>query len=591
MRFRLLKLRLRRGLHNSQQQVEDLGNQTEVNIDKYLIKKLPRLEKVRGFVFVWLGIVVFLIFGLGVQNLILSSYYQKLQPVPGGIYNEGILGTFTSANPLYATNDVDTTVSHLIFSGLLKYNENNQLTGDLATNYQVDPKGVTYTVTLKPNLKWQDGKALTAQDVVYTYHLIQNPDAQSPLMSSWSNIQITATNPQTVVFKLPNPLASFPEDLTNGIVPEHILSNVSPSNLRISTFNTYSPIGSGPFQWQAINVRGNDPTNAYEQIALVPSKEYYASNAKLKEFVIHAYADQNQLIKDFKSGQLTSIEGLSSVPPSLAKMHNLVVNSLPFTAGVYVFFKNTSPIFSDAKLRSALIQGIDQKQLIEGLGYSTKSVVEPLLNGMLAFDQTYSQPAFDESASSTALTADGWVLNKDGYRYKDNKPLSFGLTISNTPEFIAVAKQLQSDWKILGVKMNINAEDINDISGSIQTHDYDAILYGISIGVDPDVFVYWGNTSGVHNNLNLSEYKSTGANQSLEQGRTRLTPALRVIKYKAFLQSWQQDLPAMGLYQPRLLYLTNGTVYGLNNHLINTNSDRFSNVSNWEIIESKVNEN
>ncbi len=591
MRFRLLKLRLRRGLHNSQQQVEDLGNQTEVNIDKYLIKKLPRLEKVRGFVFVWLGIVVFLIFGLGVQNLILSSYYQKLQPVPGGIYNEGILGTFTSANPLYATNDVDTTVSHLIFSGLLKYNENNQLTGDLATNYQVDPKGVTYTVTLKPNLKWQDGKALTAQDVVYTYHLIQNPDAQSPLMSSWSNIQITATNPQTVVFKLPNPLASFPEDLTNGIVPEHILSNVSPSNLRISTFNTYSPIGSGPFQWQAINVRGNDPTNAYEQIALVPSKEYYASNAKLKEFVIHAYADQNQLIKDFKSGQLTSLEGLSSVPPSLAKMHNLVVNSLPFTAGVYVFFKNTSPIFSDAKLRSALIKGIDQKQLIEGLGYSTKSVVEPLLNGMLAFDQTYSQPAFYESASSTALTADGWVLNKDGYRYKDNKPLSFGLTISNTPEFIAVAKQLQSDWKILGVKMNINAEDINDISGSIQTHDYDAILYGISIGVDPDVFVYWGNTSGVHNNLNLSEYKSTGANQSLEQGRTRLTPALRVIKYKAFLQSWQQDLPAMGLYQPRLLYLTNGTVYGLNNHLINTNSDRFSNVSNWEIIESKVNEN
>jgi peptide/nickel transport system substrate-binding protein len=115
-------------------------------------------------------------------------------------------------------------------------------------------------------------------------------------------------------------------------------------------------------------------------------------------------------------------------------------------------------------------------------------------------------------------------------------------------------------------------------------------LYGVSVGVDPDVYVYWHSSqadalSPVR--LNLSEYKSSQADASLEAGRTRLDPALRTEKYKPFLQAWQADAPALGMYQPRFLYITHGQVFGLSQHAVNSDADRFTNVQNWEVRQAR----
>src|SRR4051812_11781086 len=109
MRFRLVKLRFRRRLRKGQQQVEDLGQQAEQQIEEHLFRRFTRLIRVRRFVAGWLLLMGLLIGGLVAQNILLSNYFQKVSAVPGGIYNEGVLGTFTNANPLYATSDVDTT--------------------------------------------------------------------------------------------------------------------------------------------------------------------------------------------------------------------------------------------------------------------------------------------------------------------------------------------------------------------------------------------------------------------------------------------------------------------------------------------------
>src|SRR5580704_13764527 len=108
-------------------QVEDIGSQAEEQFEQHLIQRLGRLLNVRRFVLVWLALIVFLIGGVTAQLLALSNYYQSVQPVPGGIYTEGILGDFTNANPLYATGSVDSAVSKLLFAGLLTYNNQNQL--------------------------------------------------------------------------------------------------------------------------------------------------------------------------------------------------------------------------------------------------------------------------------------------------------------------------------------------------------------------------------------------------------------------------------------------------------------------------------
>jgi ABC-type transport system substrate-binding protein len=86
-------------------------------------------------------------------------------------------------------------------------------------------------------------------------------------------------------------------------------------------------------------------------------------------------------------------------------------------------------------------------------------------------------------------------------------------------------------------------------------------LYGISLGVDPDVFAYWDSSQASissQGHLNLSEYKSKAADQALESARTRADAQLRVTKYKAFLTAWTNDAPALALYQPNMLYISGG---------------------------------
>lgn len=587
MPLKSIQSRFRRHLKH----VEGLGGRTEEHLDRYFVRRFGRLSPIRGFVAGWLALVVVLIGGLLVQNLLLSNYYQKLRPVPGGIYNEGMTGTFTNANPLYATGNVDSSISKLLFAGLFTYDNDNKLTGQLASGYSVDSAGTTYTVRLKPHLTWQDGQPLTSADVVFTYQLIQNPDAQSPLRSGWQGITVSATDPQTVVFKLPDQLASFPYNMTNGIVPEHLLDKIPAVGLRSADFNTVHPVGAGPFALQDIKVTGNDPATAQEQIELLPFAGYADGKPKLQEFIAHAYADKNDLVHAFKAGRLNGAQGLDSVPASVNGMSSVEARSPLLTAANMVFFKTSSGVLSDQQVRTALIQASNVPEIIKNLSYPTLPVQEPFLQGQLGYDPAYAQPGFDLSAAKKALDANGWIVGKDGIRSKAGQQLAFTLTAASTPEYRSNARQLQRQWRAAGVNVHLQLQNGTDFRNSLTNHSYDAILYGIAIGPDPDVFVYWDSSQAdirSANRLNLSEYKNSQADAAIEAGRTRLNPTLRTVKYRSFLQAWQHDSPALGLYQPRMLYLTNGPLAGFDAKTLNSAPDRFDNVQNWEIRQGKV---
>ncbi|HSX36771.1 MAG TPA: peptide ABC transporter substrate-binding protein [Patescibacteria group bacterium] len=589
--LRPFKLRFRRQLKRQRRQVEDLSQQAEQGIERHLFKRFERLLPVRRFVAAWIGLFILLISCLAWQLVALGDYYQTLRPVPGGIYSEGILGTFTTANPMYATNAVDSTVSHLVFSGLLKYDDQNKLVGDLASDLSVDASGKIYTVHLRPHLTWQDGQPLTSADVLYTYQAIQNPDAKSPLSGGWQGISVAAPDARTVVFSLPNTLASFPSSLTNGIVPMHLLAKVPMADLRTTDFNTVHPIGAGRFAWQAIQISGGNAANAQEQIALIPFKAYAKGPPELKEFIVRAFTNPQQLINTFKSGQLTAAAGLDSMPPELAKTKGVITHNFLLTAGTYVFFKTSSGVLADAKVRQALTLAANPQQIIKKLDYMTRPVRGPLLEGQLGYDASSAQATNNVAAAKSTLDQDGWVVGNGGSRSKSGQPLQFNLSAADTPENRLVTAELQNQWQAIGVKLVVQLQSPDVFSTTLTAHGYDAVLYGISIGPDPDVFAYWDSSQASVlslNRLNLSEYQSATADAALEGGRTRLDPTLRAVKYKPFLQAWQQDNPALGLYQPRYLYLTHGTVYGLSDHSLNTSADRFSNIENWELRTAKV---
>jgi peptide/nickel transport system substrate-binding protein len=538
----------------------------------------------------WLLLMLLLIGCAVAQIVALGGYYQTRQPVAGGIYTEGILGSFTNANPLYATNQVDRAVSRLLFPGLLTYNEKNELVGDLAKTWNVDTAGTTYTVTLRDNLTWHDGKPLTADDVVFTYQVIQNADAESPLRSSWQGITVAKVDSRTVTFTLPNPLASFSSGLTNGIIPKHLLGTVPMVGMRSSSFNSHSPVGSGPFMWRSISVKGTDAQHADQTIGLSANPDFYAGPPKLKSFVVRAFADQTMMVQAYQKKQLTAMSGLNRVPDGL-QSDQYVKTELPLSAATMTFFNMNAGVLTDRTVRTALVDAADPTAIIQQLGYSTRPVREPLLLGQFGYDKRYVQKTADTATASRILDKAGWKAGTDGIRSKKKQLLSFTLTYANTAEYRTVARTLQRQWQDIGVRMNEQPLDEASFRSALLSHDYEAVLYGITIGTDPDVYVYWASTQAdvrAANRLNLSEYKSTIVDDALGAGRTRTDEALRKAKYQTFLAQWQKDAPALGLYQPRYLYLSRVHVYGLSQGELNTPIDRLNNADDWMIRTARV---
>ena len=594
MKINRLYKKLDRKLDKNVSNLYKINSSIEQDLDKYFFKKINKLISGPRIIISWLVLVVLLIFILLVQTYLLRDYYQTLSFVPGGSYSEGVLGTFSTVNPIYADSEFDNSVSRLIFAGLFSYNDKNQLIPALASGYSVNSLGNVYTVNLKKGLVWQDNYPITSQDVVFTFDTIENPNAQSPLFSSWQGINVKALGKYAVQFSLPDALASFPEQLTTGLLPYHLLNNIPPTELRSASFNTTNPIGAGPFKWQTISITGNSPTNAIEDIQLSPFNHFWQGVPKLNNFNIDAYANKQDLINDFISGKLNGIVGLNSVPQELKNISDLKIYNFILTSGVYLFFKTSTGVLADSQARSALEQSININKIISNLNYPTHAVNEPLLEGQLAYNYAYHQAPYNFKNAQNILNSDGWILNKNGIRVKNGQELSFNLVVPNyNSEYMKVASEIKDYFSKLGVDLNLIPLDSTDFSNALNSHQYDSILYGISIGIDPDVFVYWDSSqasiqSATH--LNLSEYSNQAADLSLEEGRTRLNPLLRTIKYEGFLKAWQQDVPAVGLYQPRVLYITHGQINGLDNMVINTSSGRFNDVANWEILKAYVND-
>lgn len=586
MLSRATKLRLRRKLRLQKHQVGQISAQAEQHLEKNFFRRLERLVQVRRFISSWLLLIVLLIGAVIAQTRALGGYYQIETPIAGGTYREGVVGQFTNANPIYASGLVDSSVSHLVFAGLLKYDQNNNLVGDLADKLEHNSLGDVYTATLKPGLTWHDGQPLTAGDVVFTFDVIKNPDANSPLRTAWHEIKVTALDERTVQFELPNPLASFQELLTTGLIPQHILGSVAMADMRSASFNTTSPIGAGPFMWEAIEVAGSDAENRQERIALDAFDEYNAGRPKISSFVMTTFRDEAQLIKSFDNNEINAIAGLNTVPEQYANDPGVRKNNMLLTAQVMSFFRNSHDILSDVEVRKALVSGADTIAILQSLPYPTIDVRAPILYGQPGYDSSLEQPGYDPAGAQKRLSEHGWIPGADGIRVKNGTRLAFSLSTQNTPEYTQVAEMLQQQWRAIGVDVSLVLEDESTLQNTLTYHSYDALLYGISIGPDPDVFVYWHSSQAderLATRLNFSEYKSDKADAALADARTRLDPKLRAAKLKPFLEAWRNDAPALGLYQPRFLYITRGEVHGLTTKAINNDAQRFAGIENWTI--------
>jgi peptide/nickel transport system substrate-binding protein len=562
-----------------------LSQHADEQIEKLLIRRFDRLISVRKFVFLWTVLFAALFFATVLQFRALGQYYQALRPVPGGIFSEGLVGNYTNANPMYASGAADTSISRLLFSGLFKYDSDNKFVGDLAANFTINDTQTRYTVNLKKDIKWHDGEPFTADDVIFTYQMIQNIEAQSPLYSSWQGIRVSKKDSYTVYFDLTSPLSAFPYSLTNGIVPAHSFKGIKPVSMRTAPFND-KPIGTGPFVWKYVEVTGKTDADREQRISLAANGSYWDERPKLDGFNLTTFSSEHNLLAAFDNKQINAMSGLETVPDNLVNDKSIHVYNTPLTSSVMTFFNTSHPILNDINVRRALVSGVDRNNISNILEFPVKASDSPLLPAQLGYDPSIVEFGYDQNNASQLLDNAGWVSGGNA-RTKDGKPLKLTLAAQDTPAYTQVAQYLQTQWSKVGVRVDVRYYSSDDLQKAVvPSHDYDILLYGISLGVDPDVFAYWDSSQASissQGHLNLSEYRSRAADQALESSRTRADADLRVTKYKAFLTAWVNDAPALALYQPNMIYVSRGPVFNYERKQANSSADRFYNVDQWMI--------
>lgn len=578
------KLKLRHQFRKTQHDVNKAGQSTAQHVDRHILRRWQNLQEIRRFISGWLFLAIILAVGVILQSRQLSAYYQENVPAPGGVYVEGMAGEAKNFNPIFATDLVDTSVSRLIFSSILKYDENNKLVGDLASNWEVNEDSTQYTIKLKEAF-WNDGAKITSGDVVYTFELAQHPDTRSPLNSSWRDIEIQAIDEQTVVFKLPNPFTPFPHSLTTGILPKHILSNSDNKDLRSHEFNLSPKVSSGPFQFTQIVQDQN-----VKQVELAKNDKYHGSEPMLDQFIVRIFNDNDALLKAFQNNEITAAADIKNVEaPMFDHKNEGKYMAMQLYSGVYAFLHNQDELLQDKNLRAALNVATNKNELFQSLDKKLALIDGPLLSDHLGYQRADSVHKYDVEEAKRILNENGWLENSNGVRQKDGKKLKLSLVAQNSDEYPIAAQELQKQWQALGAEVEISLVEPNELQQNhVSSHNYQVLLLGVTLGVDPDVFAYWHSSQASLRGFNLSEYKSPIADRALEAGRTRNNPEIRAAKYKTFQEQWRSDIPAIPLYQPVFGYALQTTATGPAGEDLATPEHRYSNISFWSVNEQTI---
>ncbi|HSX28308.1 MAG TPA: peptide ABC transporter substrate-binding protein [Candidatus Saccharimonadales bacterium] len=557
--------------------LEEIEQATVSHAQKYLVRRWANFRDVGQKALIWLIVVMAISIGVIQQTKALDGFYKVSIPAVGGVYSEGVVGRAENFNPMFASSEAEATVSHLLFSGLLKYDASNNLTGDLASGWNADETGKVYTVTLRADARWQDGTPVRSDDVVYTVHTIQDPATRSPLESSWRGVSVQALDPTTVRFTLPSPFPPFPYSLTLGIIPQHILGDTPAYQLRTSSFNLQPTVGDGPFSFQEARAFQN-----HEEVKLVRNPGFYGGQAKPDRFVVEAYQNYDDMVDAFRNHEISAAGGLRPAELTSLKAQGVQRFNAPLQHATFAFFKTSQIELQDIHVRQALTLATDKTTLLKKLDNWFTPINLPLLKGQIGYNPALDVSSYNQVQAGALLDQAGWVKDASGVRHKDGKPLELNLVASSSDEYPIVAAELQRQWQSLGITIHTSLIKPSDFQQNvIIPHNYDILLYELAIGQDPDVFAYWHSSQAVEKGLNLSEYRSQRADEALEGGRTRINPTLRAAKYTAFLDQWVADDPAVALYQPGYGYAFRSSVSGFQAHTLVDPVDRFTNITDW----------
>lgn len=564
------------------------------------IKKFTIGERALFFVFTAIFAFAGILLFVDANNAISISV-----PAKGGTISEGIIGTPRFINPILATSDADRDLSALVFSGLMRPTTKGNLVTDLASGYTISDDGLTYTVTIKDNAFFHDGVPITADDVIFTISKAQDPAIKSPRRAEWEGIAVEKIDDHTVTFHLPRPYYPFIENLTLGIIPKHLWSDLSGDEFVFSLKNI-TPIGSGPFKIDSVNKNNKDIPISYKMSSF---SDYVGGGPYVQTFNIKLYPNENDLINAWEKGEIDSMGGISSNEAEALIEAGARVEHLNLPRVYAIFFnQNQYPTFADKAVREALAMVVDKNAIVENVlsGYGQT------LDGPLPYPVNSDKSDIliaNESATSTAavvsrakkiLEKDGWTLNeKTGFYEKIQKAtsktpksvttLSFSLAAPNVPELKNVANMVAESWKTLGVSVEVKLFELSDLSQNvIRPRKYDTLLFGQVIGRNPDLFAFWDSSQRNDPGYNIALYTNSKVDKLLSAARSVKNQKDQDEIIQQIYSEINDDIPAIFLYTPDYLYVLPKESKGFEAGSIASPTERFADIAHWFINSEKV---
>lgn len=583
------KGKLRLGYKRLALRVKHAEGATQRHASRFILRRIENVRLVMTEIMIWLAAIALLIAGLGIQYSWNSQGSKKDGAKSGGVYVEGVIGNISTLNPLLAASEPEQAVSRLLFSSLYNYDVTGALHTDLAESMTVKDDKV-YTIKLR-NAVWHDGKKLTAEDVVYTINLIKNPQVRSPLRVNWLDISARAIDDSTVEFMLPAVYAGFSHALTFPVIPKHILQSVSPSSMREADFSS-NPVGSGPFAVK--RVQTSESTSSTDVVRMEPNTKYYGAVSTLSRLELRAYGNESLLVKAVNSGEVSAASGLSLSAADNIKSKQYSTKHWLLNKGVYLLMNNRSQTLQDARVRQALRYATDTSSIRATVGDNVARLDTPILQSQIA-QKLPAAPDYNLDKAKALLKEAGWTYNQGQWKGKDGRPLAVAVTTSSgRDEYKKIVDALKQQWSKLGVDVQLREIDTSSTTTSfvqsvLQPRDYDALLYELELGADPDVFAYWHSSQASASGYNFANYSNRTVDNDLVGGRSRTNSALRAAKYIQFVNQWLNDAPAIALYQSVGSYvLNNGASIVEPRGSLNTMNDRYADVTTWSTGKASV---
>lgn len=517
-----------------------------------------------------------------------------LVPDEGGIYTEGLAGAPQYVNPLLAQyNPVDQDLVTLIFNGLTRTDDQGELEPDLALRWSVSPDGLSYLFHLRRSIRWSDGQPFDADDVLFTINLMQDPEFPGvPYLSElWRTVSVERVDAYTIRFNLQEPLPTFADYTTIGIVPKHVLGDISARDLLAHPFNM-QPIGTGPFLLENISA---------ERALLVPNPRYVSlqggrvrrEQPYLAGIEFRFYPNHERLLTAFQAGE---IQGIGYVPPYLfpeaAALDSLSLYSARLS-GYQIVYLNLqdpqgAPFFQDARVRRALLLALDRQTLInEALNGQGIVAHGPIRSWSWAYDSQSPSVEYDPEQAEALLVGANWLdTDGDGIRDKNGRPLQFTLLTGDDPVFVGLGRAMAKQWAAHGLSVQVESLGAG-LSDRLRARDFQSVLVELLISGDPDPYPLWHQTQ-IEGGQNYGGWDNREASEALEQARYLNDQDQRKALYIQFQRIFAQETPALIIAYPAYTYAVDESVRNVQIGPMVSPSDRFRTIADWYLNTRRV---